>query len=517
MYLGFEILKLACPRILKRYQDRFDFLLDYYAEKNSSSNNLLTVREEKSEFHGLYLTLWEEGPSGKFIPLILDAMFHEFFSLHRVDGSTNELVKDNFCQERLSIFISQYFPDLDQESDSYRRLTRLCHNLLMEKKRPDSPLTKSEQNNLRPVLLKSLNNEFIQTLETLKKAARSNAPILLTGETGSGKEVMARFIHEQSLVNTGPFMVINCAGIPDALLESELFGYRKGAFSGAEKDKPGLVELSRNGTLFLDEIGEMPRPLQAKLLRFLGDSTFTPLGSVKVKRLDTRILAATNMNLKTAMANGNFRQDLYYRLNVFNLPVPPLRDRPEDIPDLVDYFIKKYNTENNRKVTGVTKPAFQSICSHDWPGNVRELENMIQKAVILTDGSKIEIEHLDLPLSQSLNIPAREKPNNLTQALRKEIKNIFGPKGKSGSGRGGLAESIPFEHIIDFFNEQGTNPFQPMLFADHISPPHWYKRRDKLTNNILRKMLKAGILSHNGGRAQKARYSLAPKFIKSGL
>ncbi len=217
-----------------------------------------------------------------------------------------------------------------------------------------------------------------------KEVAGSQATVLITGESGTGKEVLARFIHENSCCASGPFVAVNCAAIPENLMESELFGYEKGAFTGAVNRKIGKFEAADGGTLLLDEIGEIPLHLQAKLLRVLQEKEVERLGGLKPAKINTRILATTNRNLKTMSEEGAFREDLYYRLNVISVELPPLRRRREDIADLAEFFIKKYSSLNKKPVKPLSEKALETLRDYEWPGNVRELEHTIERAVVLS-------------------------------------------------------------------------------------------------------------------------------------
>ncbi|MDR2869946.1 MAG: sigma-54 dependent transcriptional regulator [Deferribacteraceae bacterium] len=229
-----------------------------------------------------------------------------------------------------------------------------------------------------------------------REVARSEATVLITGESGTGKEVLARFIHESSLRGEGSFIAVNCAAIPDNLLESELFGYEKGAFTGANSRKLGKFELATDGTLLLDELGEIPLHLQPKLLRVLQEKEVERLGGEKTQKINTRILATTNKNLKELVAKGEFREDLYYRLNVISMELPPLRDRKEDLPDLVSFFVEKYSDLNHKPLKTISDEAMQALVGYAWPGNVRELEHTIERAVVLSRTGSIEAHDLFL-------------------------------------------------------------------------------------------------------------------------
>ncbi len=251
----------------------------------------------------------------------------------------------------------------------------------------------------------------------LKRVAASEAAtVLIEGENGTGKDMVAKTIHYSSMRQTEPFIAINCAAIPDTLLESELFGFEKGAFTDARSQKRGLFELADKGTLFLDEVGEIPVMLQAKLLRVLEEQTFRRLGGLKDIHLDIRVIAATNRNLQEAVKEGAFRQDLYFRLNVIHVEIPPLRERREDILPLARHFIEHYNHKFKRQILGLAPQAEQMLVHYDWPGNVREVRNAVERAMILEDSSFLQPESLPLTLTRvnrdSLAMPAAAAPES---------------------------------------------------------------------------------------------------------
>lgn len=239
-----------------------------------------------------------------------------------------------------------------------------------------------------------------QVFSTIEKVAATEAPILITGESGTGKELVARALHARCQRKAGAFVPINCAAIPETLLESELFGYEKGAFTGAHTQRKGRIELADNGTLFLDEIGDLPLALQVKLLRFLQEHRIERIGGRKEILIDTRVIAATNTDLDLAIGEGRFREDLYYRLGVVKMQIPPLRDREGDIELLAMAFLHKYCVESKKKVLGITQKGLGALKSHQWPGNVRELENRMRRAVIMAQGRKITHEDLELEIGQ---------------------------------------------------------------------------------------------------------------------
>jgi PAS domain S-box-containing protein len=235
-------------------------------------------------------------------------------------------------------------------------------------------------------------------LEVLPRIAESESTILLEGETGTGKELVARAIHDLSPRRAGPFVAVNCGALPDTLLESELFGYKAGAFTGAARDKPGRFALARGGTLLLDEIGEVSAALQVRLLRVLQERRFEPLGGTREEIADVRVVAATHRDLAAEVERGSFRQDLYYRIKVMRLELPPLRKRREDIPMLVQRFIAAFNATQSKRVSGVSPDVLALLGAHDYPGNVRELQNIIEHAFVLVSDGPIELAHLPAEL-----------------------------------------------------------------------------------------------------------------------
>jgi Nif-specific regulatory protein len=245
-----------------------------------------------------------------------------------------------------------------------------------------------------------------KVFEKIRLVADSRASVLITGESGTGKEMIASAIHYNSNRSDKPFIKINCAAIPEHLLESELFGHTKGAFTGAFSDKKGKFEIANGGTIFLDEIGEMDLNLQSKLLRVLQEKEIEAVGSLKVKKVDVRILAATNANLEELIAQKKFRSDLYYRLNVVNITIPPLRERTEDIPLLITHFIERYAKENSKVIKGITREAHKVLTTYSWPGNVRELENMIERAVVLTQREVLDLQDFS-DILEKLNYQAK--------------------------------------------------------------------------------------------------------------
>lgn len=254
----------------------------------------------------------------------------------------------------------------------------------------------------------SKNKKMLEIFAILPRVAESDTTVLIEGESGTGKELVARAIHNLSHRRKGPIVAVNCGALPETLLESELFGYKAGAFTGAQKDKPGRFALAEGGTLFLDEIAEISPAMQVRLLRVLQDQTFEPLGGTRTVKANVRIIAASNRHLRQLVDRGEFREDLFYRINVMRLELPPLRERKEDIPLLVEHFLDKLSKTRRKLVTEVDQEVLGALMSYQFPGNVRELENVIEHAFVLCQGSKIERRHLpeEIPLRSRSNVSA---------------------------------------------------------------------------------------------------------------
>ena len=253
--------------------------------------------------------------------------------------------------------------------------------------------------------------------------AESNSNLLITGETGTGKELLARAAHGMSNRAKQPFIAVNCAALPDTLLESELFGYKKGAFTGAERDKPGRFAIADKGTLFLDEIGEISLSMQVKLLRVLQEHEYEPLGGIKTETTGARIIAATNKDLSELVSEGKFREDLFYRINVIKLELPPLSDRKEDIPLLVEHFIAKFNHLQNRKIKAASTQVLGVLMTQKWQGNIRELENVIERAFVLCRNDMIELQHL--PLEFQVNQHDISQYNTIRQVKQQTERQLI--------------------------------------------------------------------------------------------
>jgi DNA-binding NtrC family response regulator len=270
-------------------------------------------------------------------------------------------------------------------------------------------------------------------IERAERVAQSKSTVLITGETGTGKELVARAIHNRSAQRDMPLIKVNCAAIPETLLESELFGHVRGAFTGAATSKKGKFALADGGSIFLDEIGTMSPALQAKLLRVLQEREFEPLGSERTEKVDVRVIAATNRDLRQMVVEAKFQEDLYYRLNVIPMELPPLRDRRDDIPALVDHFVSKHAQRTGRRVDGVADGVVQALQQYDWPGNVRELENTIERAVVLSTGSILtadSISVLGALTSQNTGLPSLRLRQNIEWVEKETIRRALeGSKG----------------------------------------------------------------------------------------
>ncbi|MBL8027380.1 MAG: sigma-54-dependent Fis family transcriptional regulator [Fibrobacteres bacterium] len=307
-------------------------------------------------------------------------------------------------QNRLNRIENQYQKELSETTRLKRMLGRFSQD-------PDEPVGSSKV--------------MARTLETAARAADSSATILLLGETGTGKEVLARHIHKKSQFASGPFIKTDCSALPQSLIESELFGYEKGAFTGALKTHEGLFERADQGTLFLDEIGNLSAATQVKLLQFLQDFTVTRLGGTTPRKLTLRIITATNVDLSEAVRKGLFREDLYYRLAVVTILLPPLRERLNDLSELCHYFLNFFNRLNRKKIRSISAAAFTKLYSYSWPGNIRELKNIMERAVIFCDTDDIQADHITLS-SEEISVPVSGKrKKNAFHSSREEIEALL--------------------------------------------------------------------------------------------
>lgn len=294
-----------------------------------------------------------------------------------------------------------------------------------------------------------------QVLQLVEMVAASDATVLLLGETGTGKELIARAIHERSQRHQQSFVTVNCAAIPSSLFESELFGHERGAFTGANIQRPGRVELADRGTLFLDEVGDLPLELQPKLLRTLQEHTYERLGSARTKNVDVRLVAATNCDLEQMVEEKQFRSDLYYRLNVFPIRVPALRERLEDIPLLVEHFTQKYARRMNKPIDTIPESTIQKLQRWSWPGNVRELENLIERSVILSYNRTLSVslpEKLTGGIDASAVVSDFQEQERIMRILQETKGRISGPNG--AAFRLGVKRST----LLDRMKKFGINP-----------------------------------------------------------
>lgn len=288
-----------------------------------------------------------------------------------------------------------------------------CLRQALEKARLKQKIKSLEKGNLRLDSFEGIlgKSKVMQTVyETIQNVSASNSSVLILGESGTGKELVARAIHQASSRNNKPFVVINCSAIPEGLMESELFGHIRGSFTGATHDKIGLFEEAKGGTVFLDEIGEIPLAIQVKLLRVLQEREIRKVGGADVRHVDVRIISATHQDLTELIKKGLFREDLYYRLNVISILMPPLRDRAEDIPLLAYHFLKKYNQKTGKNIEEISVDALHMLQSYAWHGNVRELENIIERCVVLSDGNTVQAKDLPAKLvSKNFYLPSHHE------------------------------------------------------------------------------------------------------------
>lgn len=309
-------------------------------------------------------------------------------------------------------------------SDYVLKPFSLVEMVLVIRKELDAHHLREENRSLREALghryeyenIVAKSGKMQEVLALVERAAPTNATVLLGGESGAGKDLIARAIHQHSRRASGPFLKINSSAIPENLLESELFGYEKGAFTGAASSKPGKFELADKGTLFLDEIGDVPPAIQVKLLRVLQEREFERLGGTKTLKVDVRLVAATNRDLRAALEEGTFREDLYYRLNVVAIDIPPLREHKEDIPALANFFLERFARESGKPVAGLTPAAMKLLMEFHWPGNVRELENILERGVTLCAGAMLDAAdiHLDQAARHSAAGAAPLLPEGMT-------------------------------------------------------------------------------------------------------
>ncbi len=277
----------------------------------------------------------------------------------------------------------------------------------------------------------------------ISKVSKNDTSVIITGESGTGKEIIARHIHNLSTYSKGPFIIVNCGAIPESLIESELFGYTKGAFTGADpKGKIGFFEKANNGTIFLDEIGELPLQIQVKLLRVLQDKTITPIGSRTEKQINVRIIAATNKKLEEEIEKKNFREDLFYRLNVFPINIPPLRERKKDIKILIDFFVKKYYISFQKEQKDISENVYKLLMDYSWPGNIRELRNTIEYCMNMIEENETRIEPKHLPPKFLKNKEDLDDKKTLKEFEKENIINLIKIYGDNLEAKKIIAKSL---------------------------------------------------------------------------
>jgi two-component system response regulator AtoC len=321
-----------------------------------------------------FLDRYREG-TGRALVIMMSAYGDDDDALAAIKRGAYDFIQKPFRADQVLLVVSKAI-----EREGLRQQVMQLHEELAALRAPSGIVGHSEA--------------LQQAIAIARKVARHPSTVLITGESGSGKELIASLIHEAGPRARAPFVAVNCGAIPEQLLESELFGHARGAFTGAVDDRQGLFEEADGGTLFLDEIGELPVALQVKLLRALQEGEVRPVGDNMPRAVDVRVVAATSRDLETEVRAGRFRADLFYRVNVVRIPLPPLRERREDIPDLVRHFIGVFNKRLGLAIAGVTPAAMRLLMDHAWPGNVRELENVIERAMVLTDDPQIDAEHL---------------------------------------------------------------------------------------------------------------------------
>lgn len=348
---------------------------------------------------------------------------HPILIDNKVTGTLNALSvcssDDDF--EEKDLLLKTITPMLSQSLKIHEKIERTNNQLKAENIELRSQL--GSKRSLSNFIGK--NSKMQHVFDQISMVANSNATVLIRGKNGTGKELVADTIHYSSIRSNKPFIKINCAALPESLLESELFGYEKGAFTGATQQKKGRFELADKGTLFLDEIGEINPSIQVKLLRFLQNREFERVGGVNTLHSNVRIIAATNKNLEKAIIDNTFREDLYYRLNVFPIYVPTLKERPTDITILSDFFLEKFNKENNKNITRISTPVIEMLTSYHWPGNVRELENCMERAVLVCQSDTIRASDLPPSLQTSENTEKLSDTWSLPQAIENLEKEMI--------------------------------------------------------------------------------------------
>ncbi len=399
-------------------------------ENITDRNKLLIVDDEENMRHMLTAMLKNFGydvdtaPDGELALNMVTKSFYDFIlcdlKMPRMDGMAFlDAVKDKLGET--TVIMMSAYGNLDtaiqamkngaydyiskpfKSDEVYMALKKAeeRERLIKENRRLLEKIKNIEEN-YRVGNMVGKSRSMQDVFKMVEKVAKYDTTVLISGESGTGKELIAKGIHLAGERSRKPLVSINCGGIPENLLESEFFGYKKGAFTGADRDKKGLFQEADKGTLFLDEIGELPLSLQVKLLRVLQENEVRPIGDTKTQKVDVRVIAATQKNLTEEVREGTFREDLYYRLNVLNIKLPPLRERPDDVPLLIDHFLNRFNSRLGKAIKKVSSTALSFLLKYQWPGNIRELENIIERAVVLADGEEILPEHLPQELGEKI-------------------------------------------------------------------------------------------------------------------
>jgi DNA-binding NtrC family response regulator len=342
--------------------------------------------------------------SGDICCVIMTAYGGVSTAINSMKEGAFDYIEKPFCPGKVELLIEKMV-----EHQNIKKENKLLHHKL------------EERCSFENIIYKSVKMQRV--IELIKAVAKSNATVLITGESGTGKELVARAIHNYSYRCNKPFVAISCAALPENILESELFGHEKGSFTGAHIQRKGKFEFADNGTLFMDEIGEMSANIQVHLLRVLEEREFMRLGGNDLVKVDVRLISATNKEMKQEVKQGKFREDLYYRLNVVNIELPPLRDRKEDIPLLAEHFLGKFALENQKEISEFNSSAMDILLKYDWPGNVRELENVIERSVILSNNGSIDKTDLLLEENESLQIG--RSLDSITEIEKKHIINVL--------------------------------------------------------------------------------------------
>lgn len=474
---GYIHTRELCERLFKGYQ----YAQSYISTILETIDESCTVIDSKNR-----VVVWTEGAEQIFSVKqneIVGKPITDFFNpehleiLNTVQKGTSVHHMQHKARENQVVLINSNPVYLNEEiigavvseSDitSQIRLNKELYNTTQKLFNLEQEVSKLTSNEDPFIKIRGNSPALKQTFRKIKKAASTDTNILIDGESGVGKELFAKAVHNIREGQNSPFIAINCGAIPSSLFESEIFGYEKGAFSGAnQKGKQGKVELAKGGTLFLDEIGEMPLEMQVKILRLLQERKFYPVGGTVEKEADFRVIAATNRNLKERVKEGEFREDLYYRLNVVSIEVPPLRERPEDIIELTHYFLHEVSIKYNRPIHGISQSAMQALLKHDWPGNIRELKNVIERLVVFSDNGEIKMD--DIPFETddykssngnfaSINENDNRSLNIRLQEVEKEI--ILNELKKSNGNKLACAKSLQITRatLYNRINKLGIN------------------------------------------------------------